>query len=319
MLGHLSSTIFDTPVLSRSLLNDLPPLQPLRVLELGCDTGWWSATFHQYLQARGHSATFVGIDIKHPSGIEESCWALGMDFTYIQHDLNVTPWPLPDGSFDLVMARNLTLALDGRKYSDITKEYVRMLTPGGTLELWEHDMTIRAMRPEVQQLRDEQSHLDMLGLYPVTDFRAFGSAPNDKIAEYNRWVTAGLAELKLPTMPCSYLEAMFRGSLVEGTDDLEDVQSKRIAIPLSVEAMSWEGQGGVLSVTQEVIRRTALDNFVAFVEALEPTLRGQDKKSQVDWDDWINGAKKNWYEDGGLCSGECLELGVWSVRKKYDA
>lgn len=316
MFGQLTCTVYDTPVLSKSLLEK----PPLRVLELGCDTAWWSATYHQYLKDKGHDAKFVGMDIKHPSGVEESCWALGMDWTYIQHDINKIPWPIPDGSFDLVMARNITLALDGRRYSGVTREYVRVLAPGGTLELWEHDMTIRAMGPVARHQRGRDPRLHALGLYPVADNSAFRSAAADgRIAEYNRWVTAGLAELNFPTMPCSYMDAMFQGCLVEGSDDLEVVQSKRIAVPLSPEAMAWEQQGDAtraLSANQSAIRRTALENFVGLVEAFGPILRAQSKKSQGEWDDWVNKAKKKWLQVGGLCSGECLELGAWSVRKK---
>lgn len=343
MFAQLTSLVYDTPILSRDLLNK----PPLRVLELGCDTGWWSATCHQYFQARGYDIEFVGMDIKPPAGgIDDGYRHLGTDFSweYVQHDLNQYPWPFPDGYFDLVMARNIALALNGRHYSETVQEYVRVLRPGGTLELWEHDTTLRALRPEVRHYQQKHqqhqpppsplssspspsssssSDLTLLGVYPVADSAAFRAAVNPHAAQYNTWVTAGLADVELPTMPCSYLDAMFRGHLVGGSEDLntESMLVKRLAIPLSVAPIIWErdqqkrGQGEALGPDQEVIRRTALENFVAMVEAFGPLLQAKSGMGQADWDVWLGKAKKDWLEGGGFAYGECMELGVWSLKK----
>lgn len=340
LFAQLTALVYDTPILAGDF--DVP-LPPRRVLELGCDTGWWSAACHEHLRARGHrgAVEFVGMDIKPPSA-----GGLGLDaeadasWEYVQHDLNQHPWPFPDGAFDLVMARNIALALDGRHYSETVQEYVRVLRPGGTLELWEHDITLRALRPEVRHYRQQQQQqqqeqreqssppppskdLAVLGVYPVADSAAFRAAVNPHATQYNTWVTAGLADVELPTMPCSYLDAMLRGHLVGASEDLdtEGMLVKRLAIPLSVRPMAWErdheGEGEVeaLGPDQEVIRRTALENFVAMVEAFGPMLQAKSGMDPSDWDLWLGKAKRDWLEGGGFAFGECMEVGVWSLKK----
>lgn len=315
IFAQLTSMIYTTPILSKDLLAN----PPLRVLELGCDTGWWSASCHQYFDARGHRVEFVGMDIKAPTaGLDGYYAQMGMDWEYVQHDLNEAPWPLATASFDLVMARNLALALDPRAYSKTVMEYMRVLKPGGILEAWEHDYNIRSMRPRIQE-RSAEEGLEELGLYPVCDNGDFGPAANSYAAQLNSWITAGFAAMLMPPMPCSYLQAMFGGHLVEGTEDLDITHVKRVAIPLNLEATRWEktkdGTPRVLNGDQAVVRRTALESFITMVDALEPLIRAASGQSQAGWDAWLNKAKRNWLEEGGLAFGECLEMGAWSVKK----
>lgn len=266
---------------------------------------------------QGHRAEFVGMDIKAPTGLDAYYDRLGVDWGYVQHDLNHAPWPFEDASFDLVMARNIALALDPRTYSKTVTEYVRVLKPGGTLEIWEQDFTVRSMRRKIQDKSSRE--LDMLGVYPVADNSDFAPAINPFIAQVNTWMTEGMAELLLPPMPCSFVEPMFKGHLVEGSENLDVVEGKRVAIPLSFEAMHWEitedNKPRSLSQDQMMIRRTALESFINMVEAMEPLLRSASRKGESAWDAWFSKAKKDWLEKGGLAFGECLELGVWSVKK----
>lgn len=314
IFAQLTDMIYGTPILSTELLEK----PPLRILELGCDTGWWSATCHQYFESRGHHIEFVGMDVKASIGIETPYRQLGMDFEYVQHDLNQAPWPFEDESFDLIMARNIALALDPRKYSQVVLEYGRLLKPGGTLEIWEHDFTVRSMRPKIQ---DNAGDLSKLGLYPVLDNGAFGPATDPYISQLNTWVTASFADILLPTLPCSYIQSMFSGRLVEGSEVFDIVDVKRVAIPLNLEAIVWEtsGKGGktarILDDDQMVIRRTALESFIEMIEALEPIVREASGKGQSAWDAWLSKAKWNWLKNDGLAFGECLEHGVWSVKK----
>ncbi|PSR97828.1 S-adenosyl-L-methionine-dependent methyltransferase [Coniella lustricola] len=341
IFAQLTDTIFGSSILAKELLGDdkdddesdntnaagdadsghaeaNTDKRPIRVLELGCDTGWWSASCHQHFQAQGHRVEFVGLDLKPP--VEEGNYyrTLGMNWEYIQHDINDTPWPIPDGTFDLVMARNLTLALDASKYSHHVQEYVRVLKPGGTLELWEHDYTIRSMAPAILQAPSKHKRLEALGLYPVEDSQHFKPAHNPCVAEFNTWITAALAERKLPTMPCSYIEAMFEGHLVEGCEELEMQRTRRIAVPLSTAGINWEREGEeprILTPVQEVIRTTALESFIGMVEAYEPLLRTASGQSQVSWEAWIAKARKQWLSEAGFSLGECLEMGAWSLKK----
>lgn len=303
--------IYEKPIVS----NELIKKPPLRALELGCDTGWWSAACHQYFEARGHHVEFVGMDIKAPIGIEGLYRRLGMDFEYVQHDLNQAPWPFEDESFDVIMVRNVALALDPRRYSNVVLEYGRLLKCGGTLEVWEHDFTVRSLRPKIQ---DQAGDLDALGVYPILDNAAFGPATDPYVTELNTWITASFSELMLPTMPCSFVQSMFSGHLVEGSEVFNMTEFKRVAIPLNLESMVWETKGKVpriLNDEQMVIRRTALESFIEMIEALEPFLRTASGKGQSAWDAWLSKAKWSWLKDDGFAFGECLEMGVWSVKK----
>lgn len=315
MLAQLTSIIYDYPILCQDLLKK----PPLRVLELGCDTGWWSATCHQFFKARGHQLQFVGMDMKPSQGMDNCFSQLGMDWEYVQHDINDFPWPVSDGEFDLVMAKNVVLALHPRKYPRIVKEYARVLKTGGILEIWEHDATVRVVKPQAQKAKETRSDLDILGLYPVMNNSTFCPATNKYAVQYNAWLTAGLSELELPVMPCSAIEGLFEGHLVDGSEYFNLIDTKRIAIPLGVKGVIWEqgeDRGRMLSTDQMAIRRTALDNFTAMVEAFEPIIKAQSGKNQTDWDIWLSKAKKDWLEGSGFASGECLELGAWSLRKK---
>lgn len=261
---------------------------------------------------------FVGIDMKPSQGMDSCFRQLGMDWEYIQHDLNDVPWPVSDGEFDLVMAKNIVLALHPHRYPNIANEYVRALKPGGTLEIWEHDTTICAVRPQSPDTAEApgaRSDLDMLGIYPVTS-----NCPvaNKYIVQYNAWLTAGMSELERPVMPCAAVDAMFGGKMMDGTDNLCIVDSKRVAIPLAVNGFSWEQEadkGRVINADHMAIRWAALNNFIALVEALEPILEAKSGKNRTDWDAWLGKAKKDWVEGGGLASGECFQLGAWCFKK----
>lgn len=85
LLTLLTLEIFKTPILSTNLLEN----PPLRVLEIGCDTGFWSVKCHQYFKERGHRVSFVGIDIKPSELVDSRAYRkMGMDWKYFQHDVS---------------------------------------------------------------------------------------------------------------------------------------------------------------------------------------------------------------------------------------
>lgn len=332
MFTQLGLMVFGAPFLSPDLLEN----PPRRVLDLGCNTGFWSVLCHQYFQERGHRVSFVGIDIKAPPDVDECYRALGMDWQYIQHDLSETPWPVADESFDVVMAKDLALALNGRAYSNVVLEYVRALKPGGTLEIWEHDFILRNLQPKIQDApvldTPAGARLGLMGVYPADNNSLLRPSTNRYAIEYNTWITAGLAARELPVAPCSFVTAMLGGHLVEGVEKLGGMLTRRIAVPLG--PVSWErergdgcGGGGdgdgedrprVLSDEQRAIRQATLETFVGMVEAFEPILRDASGKDQGAWDTWATKAKKDWLQDGGFALGEFLELAAWSMKKEED-
>lgn len=333
MMTQLSQMVFGGPFLSTSLLEN----PPRRVLDLGCDAGFWSASCHQYYSTcsaqrrRGSTAggtgnrriSFVGIDIKPPPArdVDHGYRAMGMDWQYIQHDLGKTPWPVPDESFDVIMAKDLALALDGRAYSNIVCEYTRVLKPGGTLEIWEHDYILRTLTLELVQqsacqVRGEHRQLaERMGVHPADNSSLLRPATNTYAVQYNQWVTTGLAARQLPAVPCSFVSGMLAAGLVEGTETLGRMVSRRVAVPLAAGSVRGEARR-VLNEDQKAVRQTALDAFVGMVEALEPVVRGASGKDQAEWDAWWAKAKKNWLQEGGFASGEFWEVAAWSMTKE---
>lgn len=326
MFTQLGVMVFGAPLLSTTLLKS----PPSRVLDLGCDTGYWSVLCHQYFseKAPGHRISFVGIDIKPPpEGVDECYRALGMDWQYIQHDLSETPWPVEDESFDVVMAKDLALALNGRAYSNIVKEYIRALKPGGTLEIWEHDYILRNLRPSIQDVSVPDTPAgtspSRMGVYSADNSSLLRPATNPYAVEYNHWITTGLAARELPAVPCSFISAMLGAHLVEGAEKLGNMVTRHIAVPLGT--INWERDSEVpgneenprvLSEEQNAIRQTALQTFVGMVEAFEPILKSGSGKDQGEWDAWFAKAKKDWLQEEGFAFGEFLELAAWSLTKE---
>lgn len=316
MLALLTSAVFETPLLSPELLQK----PPRRVLEVGCDSGYWSAVCHRYFQSKGHQVSFIGIDIKPPPSVSECYKSMGMDWEYIQHDLREPGWPVQDGSIDLVMARNLALVFNAPGYSRASSEYVRVLRPGGTLEVWEHDFTVRSVAPRAQEEDSGEQQLAHLGVYPVgTTASSMGPSVNPYVVDYNIWLKSALEDSDLTPIPTALTISLLAGCLVEGADALEGMMGKRLAVPLT--ALKWEredGQKMVLTNAQAAIRQTALESFIGMVEAFEPLLRKSNRKNDDEWQEWLERAKRDWVLGNGLSFGECLEFGALSLRKKKD-
>lgn len=316
---QLSQMVFGAPFLSTDLIEH----PPRRVLDLGCDTGFWSVLCHQYYAERApaHRISFVGIDIKPPPPDVDECYrAMGMDWQNIQHDLGDTPWPFPDNSFDAIMAKDLALALNGRKYSTILQEYMRVLKPGGTLEFWEHDYILRNLRPKIQDVLPDpatRAQYDLMGVYSADNSSLLRLATNPYAIEYNNWITKSLAARELPAVPCSFISSMLTAHPGEGIESFSRMINRHIAMPLG--PINWERDGDgprILTAEQKAVRQTALETFVGMVEAFEPMLKTASGKDQGEWDAWINKAKKDWLQDDGFAFGEFLEIAAWSVKKE---
>ncbi|KFA53502.1 hypothetical protein S40293_06543 [Stachybotrys chartarum IBT 40293] len=335
--------VFGAPVCSPALIKK----PPQRVLEVGCGSGFWSMMCHRYFKGRGHSGiSFTGIDIAPLAPGSANMPSDGvkpdrdMKWTFVQHDLRQRPWPLPSEEYDLVMVKDMSLATPNMQYQAFVDEYLRLLRPGGTLEIWESDQTIRMLRPHVpgsssNDDSEEQEVASSLGAYVMTPNTSLSAPLNTFLVEYNHWLSRALESRELSAVPCTIIGPM----LLQESEELTEVRSRRLAIPLSEVRWEREGVGGVvtkdgksyvemkgkaphqkvekksLTSGQAALRKTALLTVVQQAQALEPILREVSGKSIDEWDVWVGKMMGDLMSESGTSWGECLEVGAWWARK----
>ncbi|KAK3297190.1 uncharacterized protein B0H64DRAFT_319257 [Chaetomium fimeti] len=131
---------------------------PARILEVGCGTGFWSTMCYKHYEARGQhkDISFTGIDIvalpPNASSGEPAADTRpdkAMNWRFVQHDIRKLPFPFANNSFDFLMIKDMTLVTPTHMQQAYIEEYIRILTPGGTIEIWETDNLVRMLRPHV--------------------------------------------------------------------------------------------------------------------------------------------------------------------------
>ncbi|KAF7728640.1 hypothetical protein EC973_005677 [Apophysomyces ossiformis] len=99
------------------------------VLDVGCGPGTWTME----MSTEFPNSTFIGIDCQSvfPRDIKpKNCLFRTCDVTQL-------PLPFPDNSVDFIFQRDLNWHLLAYMWSPLVKEYLRILKPGGWLELME--------------------------------------------------------------------------------------------------------------------------------------------------------------------------------------
>ncbi|KAM7186532.1 hypothetical protein V8F20_011354 [Naviculisporaceae sp. PSN 640] len=278
--------LFGGPICSPDFANK----PPARVLEVGCGSGFWSTMCFQYYQAKGQhtNISFTGIDIApiapgangagtvSVSGPGSTTRAtpsasspLGddrpekdMKWRFVQHDLRKYPWPFQDEEFDLVMVKDMSLATQTLSQQAIMDEYLRILSPGGTIEVWDSDHTLRMLRPHVPEPsassgaagtagsadndssdEDEQRQAASLGAYLMTANTPLSGPLNNFLVEYNGWISKALEKHALSPVPCTLIGP----ALLQEAEILTGVGNRRFAVPLSEVRWEREGVGGVVT------------------------------------------------------------------------
>lgn len=341
---------------------------PQRVLEIGCGSGFWSMMCHRYFKSRGHgNISFTGIDIAPLAPTGPTINAAGasgsinsgsssssskpdpeMKWNFISHDLRQLPWPVESEAYDLVMVKDMSLATTNLQHQHFVDEYIRLLRPGGVLEIWESDHLIRMLRKHVPDAKlaggedtEDQAAATSLGAYVMNGKTPLSAPLNSFLIDYNQWLSRALEARDLTAVPCTLIGP----TLLQESEALTDVRSRRMAIPLSEVRWEREGVGGgvvtkdgkpitaasreraastttpradsrVLSPGQEALRQTALLTVVQQVQALEPILREVSGKSQDEWDVWMGKMMGDLMSDSGTSWGECLEVGAWTATKR---
>jgi len=358
---------------------------PKRVLEVGCGSGFWSMMCYRYYERQGEhkNISFTGIDMAPVApgaagqGAATTATASGNDgqrassdltfsgsdgtpeemkWRFVQHDLRRLPLPFRDEEFDLVMVKDMSLATTTTMQQLLVDEYLRVLQPGGTIEIWEGDHTLRMLRPHVPEATaspsaaggegddtdetssDEESQPTQSGAYPMTANTPLSAPLNNFLVEYNSWLSKALERLQLCPVPCTLMGPL----LVQEAEILTAVGNRRLAVPLSEVRWEREGVGGVVTKDGKsyietkgrragkeaapagaaldpgaaALRRTALLTVVQMIQSMEHILRDVSGKSQDEWDGWLGKMMSNLVKENGTSWGECLEVGAWWARKR---
>lgn len=251
--------LFNGPIISTAFTTK----PPQRVLEVGCGSGFWSMMCHRFFTQHGHSGiSFTGVDIVPLCGTgpdPNSKPDKDMNWRFIQHDMRRTPWPFHDGEFDLVMVKDMSSAAPGQFSQIFMDEYLRVLQPGGVLEIWETDMSMRMLRPHVpagpaaasaaasvaedsESESEDEDDATRLGVYVVSANTPLSAPLNQFLVEYNGWLSKALDKRYLSAVPCTMI-----GPMLLQEDGLMEVRSKRLAVPLSEVRWEREGVGGVVT------------------------------------------------------------------------
>lgn len=313
---------------------------PKKVLEVACGSALWSSICHDYFKKQGHSdVSFTSMDIA-PLATDHKLH--GLNWRFVQHDLRNQPWPFNDGEFDFVFVKDAGLCVPEAAFGDEPmNEPMRLLKPGGVLEVWESDHLFRTLLPHppipAGTSEDLIEQAEVSGTYIMSPSTAFATPQNKYLADYNTWAQKAFEKRHLTLVPCALTGWAFSND----PDFIGEVGSRRIAVPFGNVRWEQEPAGGagvrakghirgqsvatggkqpsseprVLTPDQAAVRHTALTTIIHFIEGLEPILKAESGKRQDEWDRWWAGMTHDLLEQNGTFNGECLELGAWWGRK----
>ncbi|KAK3502035.1 hypothetical protein B0T13DRAFT_465258 [Neurospora crassa] len=297
--------LFGKPICSPEFA-DQPPK---RILEIACGSGVWSMLCYKHYKKLGQAdgISFTGIDIaplappsssgnsdssegrrsNRASSSSATLSAAGgggatsssgmqpdpqMNWRFVQHDCRKFPFPFPDGSFDLIMCKDVSLITTTAMQQPLIDEYIRLLAPGGAIEIWESDHTLRMLRPHVPEHMQnssapaagedgqpaegsednevekspeeiEAAEAARMGAYVMTPNTPLSSPLNHFLVEYNAWLSKALEARSLSSMPCTLVGPI----MLQEAETLTAMGSKRLAVPLSEVRWEREGVGGVVT------------------------------------------------------------------------
>ena len=317
---------------------------PTNVLEIACGSAFWSSACHDYFKSRGDCSniSFTGLDIVQ---LAPDLSLHGLNWHFVQHDLGERPLPFSKGEFDFIFIKDASFCRAASEISSTSmEEYLRLLRPGGVLEVWESDHTFRTLLPhpsipsKLSGVAEEDiEQAEETATYLISPSTAFAKSQNKFLQDYNSWVEMALEKRSFTATPCTRVSWAFTSV----PDKCEKVGSRRVAIPFG--EVRWEQNdvaGGTgkgltqnrrepaaaaerqakveqkpLTAEQAALRRTALMTTIQFIESLELLLKEESGKRQDEWDRWWAGMTHDLLQQNGTFNGECLEIGAWWCQK----
>lgn len=106
-----------------------PAERPLRILDAGCGPGFFSVL----LSKAGHHVTGIDGSEGMLAYARKNVAHYGVSPELLQGDFGALPFP--DGTFDLVVSRNVTHII--REHLKVYGEWLRVLKPGGVLLIFD--------------------------------------------------------------------------------------------------------------------------------------------------------------------------------------
>ena len=141
----------------RLIEQNAPSDRPLRVLDAGCGPGFFSIL----LSRAGHKVTGIDGSDGMLCHARQNAAAFGADPELIKGDFGALPFP--DGTFDLVISRNVTHII--REHLKVYGEWLRVLRPGGVLLIFDANWHLPYQPGPVREeaIRREREGLALYG------------------------------------------------------------------------------------------------------------------------------------------------------------
>jgi len=121
----------------------------IKVLDIGCGNGIWCLEMAKTFP----ESKFYGydkFDVYPLHNIFSNCFLRNKINDNIEFDINIidTLKNIPDQSFDYIFQRFMAIVIENNKWTQILKEYKRILKPNGYIELLEHDINMKIIGDE---------------------------------------------------------------------------------------------------------------------------------------------------------------------------
>ena len=180
----------------KQVLSHFPAGQTLQILDIGCGPGFFSII----LSAMGHDVTGIDGADGMLQRARANVAAAHSDADILQMDANCLDFP--DGTFDLVVSRNVTHTL--LDHAAAYTEWKRVLKPGGLLLIYDANWHLPETVPEMREryLADWKACIERFG----SDFN--GNTDPDAKSYYDGLHEHPLGDLMRPDYDVGVLQAV---------------------------------------------------------------------------------------------------------------